>query len=90
MTEKSIALGTREDGDRLEVFTLPGIFHMESIWNGWIPPWIPWIPYGILLGESSAIFSFHPHHGFHMEWYIPHGFHGLFQVDSIGFHSQTY
>ena len=28
-----------------EVFTLPGIFHMISIWNGiwnrWIPPFIP-------------------------------------------------
>ena len=27
----------------------------------------PDIPYGTLLGESSAIFSFHPHHGFHMD-----------------------
>jgi hypothetical protein len=48
----------------------------SSIWNGWIPPLIPWIPYGIFLAESPAIFSFHSRHGFH----------GPFQVDSIGFH----
>ena len=29
-------------------------------------------------------------HGMDMDWYIPHGFHAQFQVDSIGFHSQTY
>ena len=89
-----IAIVNRWDSREInEVFTLPGIFHMDSIWNGWIPPSIPWIPYGIFLAESLAIFSFHTHHGIHMEcpwngefhmdsmdWtmWIPYGFHGIY------------
>jgi hypothetical protein len=31
-------------------------------------PLIPWIPYGMVLGEVPAIFWVHGHLGFHMEW----------------------
>jgi hypothetical protein len=35
--------------------------------HGFHPP-IPWIPYGMVLGEVPAIFWVHGHLGFHMEW----------------------
>ena len=33
-----------DDQDNDMYLTLPGSFHMDSIWNGWIP----WIPYGMV------------------------------------------
>jgi hypothetical protein len=75
-----------------EVFTLPGIFHMDSIWNGWIPPPFHGFHMDYFLAGSPAIFPFHTHYGFHMEcpWngvfhmdsmdqsmWIPYGIHGM-------------
>ena len=33
--------GGESDGEGREVFTFPGLFHMESMWNPWNPSWIP-------------------------------------------------
>jgi hypothetical protein len=57
-----------------EVFTLPTIFHMDSI------P-IPWNSMDYFLAGNPAICSFHTHYGIHMEcpW------NGAFHMDSMEF-----
>ena len=73
-----------------EVFTFPGLFRMESIWN----------PYGIhgihqefhmesmewMLAETPANFFFHGQHGIHVEWWW--NGHGMINSiwNSHGFH----
>ena len=64
-----------------------------SIWNGWIPTPFHGLHMDYFLAGNPAIFSFHTHHGVHMEsiWngpfhghsmfqsmWIPCGFHGIF------------
>ena len=62
-----------------EVFTLPGLIHMESMWNPWNPSPIPCGIHGIhhqfhvesmewMLAGTTANSLFHGHHGFHVEW----------------------
>ena len=69
----------------IEVFTLPGIFHME--WMESNP--IPWTPYGLFFGwQPSHFFIPYPlwsPYGIHMEWTIPWTFHVLVHVDSNEF-----
>ena len=53
-----------------EVFSFPGLFHMESMEG--------------MLAETPANFLFYGHHGFHMECrHIHLGFHGTVYMDSI-------
>ena len=62
-----------------EVFTLPGLFHMECIWTPWSPSAIPWSPYGMIYGETPANLLFHRNYVFHMEWL----WNGQFHMDSM-------
>jgi len=46
-----------------QYFTLPGLFHMDSI------PFSGWIPYGMSSwNHNSTLVSYHFQGGFHMEW----------------------
>jgi len=71
----------------IEVFTLPGWFHMDSIWTGWISTPSPWISYGLFFGwVPSHFFSPYPlwnPYGLSMEYTIPYGFYGPVHMDSI-------
>ena len=76
----------------LEVFTFPGIIHIESTWNPWNPCGIPCGIHGINVGRDHRQFivpwtSWIPY-GMIMEWAwngqfhmesisIPHGFHWI-------------
>ena len=50
-----------------EVFTLPAIFRMESIWNGWIPTSFHGLDMDNFLAGNPANLLFHAHYGIHME-----------------------
>ena len=55
------------EGKVEEVLTLPGIFHTESIWNGWSPTPFHGLHMDYFLAGNAAIFSFHTHYGVHMD-----------------------
>ena len=66
-------------GHKYEVFTFPGLFRMESMWNPWNKSRIPygihgmnvgWDPSQFLIPWTSWILC-----GMRMECSIPHGFH---------------
>jgi hypothetical protein len=76
-----------------EAFTFPGIFHMESIWNRWIPSPFHGIPWTIFWLATQPFFHSMPlwnSDGMSMEWCIPYGFHGLVHVDSMEFPMNLY
>ena len=63
----------------VEVFTLPGLIHMESMWNPWNPSAIPCGIHGMNVGWDHSQFivpwtSWIPY-GMIMEWSIPHRIH---------------
>ena len=81
-----------------EVFTLPGLIHMESMWNPWNECWLRpqpihcsmdimdsmWNDHGMVNSIWNPLL-FHPDStGFHMEFrHIHHGFHGQVHMDSM-------
>ena len=61
-------------GRRREVFTLPGLIHMESIsnsmWNPWNECWLGPQPIHCSMDIIDSIWN---DHGVVMEWSIPYG-----------------
>jgi len=72
-----------------EVFTLPGRFHMESIWNGVECPHSMDCSMDYFLAGSPLVFLFHIHYGFHMEcpWNTP--FHMIPWTSPYGIHMES-
>ena len=67
--------------DILEVFTLPGLFRMESIWNQWNQCWLRPQPISYSMDILDSMWN---DDGMVMEWLIPYGIH----MDSTEFHME--
>ena len=72
----------------VEVFALPRLIHMESMWNPWNPSAIPSGIHGMNVGWDHSQFivpwtSWIPY-GMIMEW----SWNGQFHMDSTAFHME--
>jgi hypothetical protein len=73
-----------------EVFTLPRLIHMESMWNPWSQCWLKPQPICCSMDIMDSMWN---DQGMDMEWLIPYGFHRFhmeFGHVHLGFHGQVH